>query len=60
MGKKLIHVFSRRNYVLFINIIALISGSTLYARNMIVLIVMRVIQGMCVGMYTSIIPLYIN
>jgi MFS family permease len=60
LGLKLIHVFSRRNFVLFINLIAIMAGSLIYITNFGVLICMRVIQGICVGLYTSIIPTYIT
>lgn len=29
-GKKLIHLFSRRNFIVFINVLGLVSGSLLY------------------------------
>lgn len=60
ISKKLIGIFSRRNFVLFINLIAVIAGCILYVNNFIVLICMRIIQGVCVGMYTAVIPLYIT
>ena len=55
IGKKLIHVFSRRNYILFINAWALTAGSLLFITKMPCFIIMRIIQGACIGMYTSII-----
>lgn len=58
LGTKLIHVFSRRKYVLLINIVAITVGCLIYINNFIILLIMRIIQGICVGMYTSIIPLY--
>lgn len=60
IARKLIHVFSRRKFVLLINLIALIAGCVLYINNIIVLICMRIIQGICVGLYTSIVPMYIT
>jgi MFS family permease len=60
LGKKLIHVFSRRDFILFINAWALISGSLLYITNTPCFIIMRIIQGACIGMYTSIIPMTIS
>jgi MFS family permease len=60
LGKKLIHVFSRRHYILFINTLALIAGSLLYITHMECFIIMRIIQGACIGMYTSIIPMTIS
>ena len=60
LGKKLIHVFSRRNYILFINAWALTAGSLLYITKMPCFIIMRIIQGACIGMYTAIIPMTIS
>ena len=58
LGTKLIHVFSRRKFVLLINVVAIVVGCLLYINNFILLLILRIIQGICVGMYTSIIPLY--
>lgn len=60
LGKKLIHVFSRRNLILVINVIALVAGSLLYITKMESFIIMRIIQGACIGMYTSTVPMYIS
>jgi MFS family permease len=60
LGKKLIHVFSRRNYILFINTWALTAGSLLYVTKMPCFIIMRIIQGACIGIYTAIIPMTIS
>lgn len=60
LGKKLIHVFSRRNFILVINVTALIAGSLLYITEMESFIIMRIIQGACIGMYTAIIPMTIS
>lgn len=60
LGKKLIHVFSRRHYLLFINACALVSGGLLYITNTPCFIIMRIIQGACIGMYTSTIPMTIS
>lgn len=59
IGKKLIHLFSRRNFILFINAIAVVAGSLIYIQNMECLIIMRIIQGACVGLYTSIVPIVV-
>lgn len=58
-GKKLLHWFSRRNFILFINGLAIVSGSLLYIQNMECFIIMRILQGACVGLYTSIVPIVI-
>ncbi len=60
LGKKLIHVFSRRQYMLFINAWALIAGALLYITEMQCFIIMRIIQGACIGMYTSLVPMTIS
>jgi MFS family permease len=60
IGRKLIHVFSRRKFILFINLVAIIAGSIVFVNNWILFLCMRLIQGMCVGMNTSIAPLYIT
>lgn len=60
LGKKLIHVFSRRNLILVINATALVAGSLLYITEMESFIIMRIIQGACIGMYTSTIPMTIS
>ena len=60
IGKKLIHVFSRRHFLLVINITALIAGGLLYIHHQASFIIMRIIQGACIGMYTAIIPMYIS
>ncbi len=59
LASKLIHIFSRRNLVLLINLIAVIAGCILYINNFIVLICMRLVQGICVGLYMSAVPCYI-
>lgn len=58
-GKKLIHWFSRRNFILFINALAIVAGSLIYIQHVAVLIIMRLLQGACIGMYTSIVPIVI-
>jgi len=57
-GTKLIHVFSRRKFILLINLVAIIAGCLLYINNFILLLILRIVQGICVGLYTSIVPLY--
>lgn len=59
LGKKLIHWFSRRNFILFINVLGLVAGSLLFITEVECFIVMRLIQGACIGMYTAIIPIVI-
>lgn len=59
LGKKLIHHFSRRNFILFINVWAIVAGALLYIQHVESFIIMRLIQGACIGMYTSIIPMVI-
>ncbi len=51
-------MFSRRKFVLLINAVAIVAGCLLYINNFILLLILRIIQGICVGLYTSIIPLY--
>lgn len=46
--------------MLFINFLAIVAGGVIFINHMVVFIIMRLIQGICVGMYTSIVPLYIN
>lgn len=55
----MIHMFSRRNFILVINIVAIISGSLLFITEMASFIIMRIIQGACIGLYTSIVPIVI-
>lgn len=57
-GTKLIHVFSRRKLILLINLVAIIAGCLLYINNFVLLLILRIIQGICVGLYTSVVPLY--
>lgn len=59
LGKKLIHVLSRRNFILLINACGIVSGSLIYIQNVWSFIIMRIIQGACIGMYTAIIPIVI-
>lgn len=40
--------------------IAFISGSILFVPNQVVLIIMRLIQGTCIGLYCTIVPMYIR
>lgn len=60
VAKKLTHMFSRRNFVLLTNLIAVIAGSLIYITNMGVFLAMRLIQGLCIGFFTSTISVYIN
>ena len=60
IGKKLIYVFSRRNYILFINGWGIMAGCLIFITHYECLIIMRIIQGACVGMYTAIIPMNIS
>jgi MFS family permease len=60
LGKKLIHVLSRRHYILVINAMALIAGALLYIQYTASFIIMRLIQGACIGMYTAIVPMTIS
>ena len=59
MGKKLIHLFSRRNFILLINACGIVAGSLLYITHVESFIIMRLIQGACIGLYTAIIPIVI-
>lgn len=51
---------SRRNSLLFINFFAFIAGLMVMVPNIGLLYAGRVIQGLCVGMYSAIIPLLIK
>lgn len=60
LGEKMIHIFSRRKFILLINGCGIVSGSLLYIPHIESFIIMRLIQGACIGMYTAIIPIVIS
>jgi len=49
-----------RKCLLFINVIALISGGFIYVPNFYSLLIFRFLQGFCVGAYSSVAPLMIK
>lgn len=51
---------SRRNFFLIVNIIAAISLGIVQIRAIYSLFAGRIIQGICVGLYSAITPVYIN
>lgn len=59
VAKRLIHVFSRRQFILFVNAVAFAAGCLIYIQNEISFIIIRIIQGICIGFYTSIVSMTI-
>lgn len=60
MAKWITHWFSRRNFIFFANFIAIIAGALIFITNFGVFVVMRLIQGFCIGLYTSTISVHIS
>lgn len=52
--------FSRRNSILFINMIALFAGVIILIPSLGLLYFGRILQGICTGMYSALIPLLIK
>lgn len=49
-----------RNYLFFVNAIALVGGLLLFIQSPYTLLISRIIQGMCVGLFSAIVPVIIN
>jgi MFS family permease len=49
-----------RQSILIVNTIALIAGSLIFIENFIVLLLIRLIQGLCVGAYSALVPILIK
>jgi MFS family permease len=60
IAKWITHWFSRRNFILVTNFIAIIAGALIFITNFGVFVTMRLIQGICIGFYTSTISVHIN
>ncbi len=56
----LLKCFSRKNCLLVTNLAAFIVGGLIYIHNFYSLMVFRIMQGVMVGIYTSIAPLIIK
>jgi MFS family permease len=59
LAKKLIHLFSRRQFIFFVNAIAFTAGCLIFIQNQTCFIIIRIVQGICIGFYTSTISMTI-
>jgi MFS family permease len=50
----------RRNSIVLTAILSLVGGVMVLIPNFFMLLIGRVIQGLCVGLYSAIVPLFIN
>ncbi len=53
-------IFKLRQYIFVVNALAFATGLLLYIQNAYVLLLIRVIQGLCVGFYSAITPVIIK
>lgn len=56
----LLKKFSLKSVFLITNIVSVIAISTIQVKTLYTLLAGRIIQGVCVGLYSAITPLYIN
>jgi MFS family permease len=53
-----IHLY--RQYLFVVNGIAFVAGLLVYIQNPYILFIIRIIQGLCVGFYSAIVPVIIK
>ena len=60
LSSQIIARFSRRNGFLVTNAIAALGLITIFIKTLPTFFIGRIIQGICTGIYSAIVPLYIN